>query len=72
MCGANNFFSKQSNSMMVGLKVSDLLTEILYVKENESGSIELRSLLLSQGSKTSDFQVVLTHSLLEILPKNAF
>ena len=72
MCGANNFFSKQSNSMMVGLKVSDLLTEILYAKENESGSIELRSLLLSQGSKTSDFQVVLTHSLLEILPKNAF
>ena len=58
--------------MMVGLKVSDLLTEILYAKENESGSIELRSLLLSQGSKTSDFQVVLTHSLLEILPKNAF
>ena len=72
MCGANNFFSKQSNSMMVGLKVSDLLTEILYAKENESGSIELRSLLLSQGSKTSDFQMVLTHSLLEILPKNAF
>ena len=58
--------------MMVGLKVSDLLTEILYAKENESGSIELRSLLLSQGSKTSDFQMVLTHSLLEILPKNAF
>lgn len=45
--------------MMVGLKVSDLLTEILYAKENESGSIELRSLLLSQGSKMSDFQVVL-------------
>ena len=59
MCGANNFFSKQSNSMMVGLKVSDLLTEILYAKENESESIELRSLLLSQGSKMSDFQVVL-------------
>ena len=45
--------------MMVGLKVSDLLTEILYAKENESESIELRSLLLSQGSKMSDFQVVL-------------
>ena len=59
MCGANNFFSKQSNSMMAGLKVSDLLTEILYAKENESESIELRSLLLSQGSKMSDFQVVL-------------
>ena len=44
---------------MIGLKISDLLTEILYAKENESGSIELRSLLLSQGSKTSDFQVVL-------------
>ena len=58
MCGANNFFSKQSNSMMVGLKISDLLTEN-EKNENESGSIELRSLLLSQGSKTSDFQVVL-------------
>lgn len=44
---------------MVGLKISGLLTEILYAKENESGSIELRSLLLSRGSKTSDFQVVL-------------
>ena len=62
MCGANNFFSKQSNSVMVGLKVIDLLTEILYAKENESGSIELRSLLLSQGSKTSDFQVVLNEA----------
>ena len=59
MCGANNFFSIKSNSMMIGLKISDLLIEILYAKENESGSIELRSLLLSQGSKTSDFQVVL-------------
>ena len=59
MCGANNIFSIKSNSMMIGLKISDLLTEILYAKENESGSIELRSLLLSQGSKTSDFQVVL-------------
>ena len=34
--------------MMVNLKISELLTEILYAKENESGSIELRSLLLSQ------------------------
>ena len=59
MCGTNNSFSKKSNSMMIGLKISDLLAEILYAKESESGSIELRSLLLSQGSKTSDFQVVL-------------
>ena len=30
-------------------KISDLLTEILYAKENKSESIELSSLLLSQA-----------------------